>query len=56
VAQEWDGGAVLSELRGTHGGPHVGTRLVALALALLLAAPLTYAGWRLVWLVLHQLL
>jgi hypothetical protein len=35
---------VLRELRGRHGGPHVGTRLVALLLALLLAAPLTVLG------------
>jgi hypothetical protein len=32
---------VLRELRGHHGGPHLGTRALALALALLLAAPLT---------------
>jgi len=43
---------VLRELRGHHGGPHLGTRLVALALALLLAAPLTVLVWRaLVWFV-----
>jgi hypothetical protein len=36
---------VLRELRGTDGEPHAGTRLVALVLALLLAAPLTYALW-----------
>jgi hypothetical protein len=48
-------GAVLRELRGSHGGPHVGTRLVALALALLLAAPLTYAAWTLLALVVRQL-
>ena len=32
---------MLRELRGRHGGPHVGTRLLALVLALLLAFPLT---------------
>jgi hypothetical protein len=37
---------VLRELRAHHGGPHLGTRLVALALALLLAAPLTVLVWR----------
>jgi hypothetical protein len=37
---------VLRELRGPHGGPHLGTRLLALALALLLGAPLTYVLWR----------
>ncbi|HTL23703.1 MAG TPA: hypothetical protein VL281_06660 [Mycobacteriales bacterium] len=36
---------MLRELRGTDGEPHAGTRLVALVLALLLAAPLTYALW-----------
>lgn len=40
-------GAVLKELRGGHGGPHLGTRLLALVLALLLAAPLTVLVWRL---------
>ena len=46
----YDGGCdpagVLRELRGRHGGPHLGTRLLALALALLLAAPLTVLVWR----------
>jgi len=37
---------VLRELRGSHGGPHLGTRLLALGLALLLAAPLTVLIWR----------
>jgi hypothetical protein len=37
---------VLRELRGHHGGPHLGTRLLALVLALLLAAPLTLLIWR----------
>ena len=36
---------MLRELRGTDGEPHAGTRLVALVLALLLAAPLTLALW-----------
>ena len=40
--------SVLKELRGSHGGPHAGTRLLALGLALLLAAPLTVFAWRLV--------
>jgi hypothetical protein len=37
---------VLRELRSSHGGPHVGTRAIALALALLLALPLTVLLWR----------
>jgi hypothetical protein len=42
---------VLRELRGPDGAPHVGTRLVALVLALLLAFPLTLLVWRFVsWL------
>jgi hypothetical protein len=36
---------VLRELRGPHGGPHLGTRLLALALALLLGLPLTVLVW-----------
>ena len=52
----WDAVGVLRELRGPHGGPHAGTRLVALALALLLAAPLTYVGVRFVAYALRQLL
>ena len=47
---------MLKELRGAHGGPHVGTRLVALVLALLLAAPLTYVAIRFVAAVLHEVL
>jgi hypothetical protein len=47
---------VLRELRGTDGEPHVGTRLVALVLALLLAAPLTYALWLSLSSLLHLLL
>lgn len=47
---------MLRELRGSHGGPHVGTKLVAVVLALLLAAPLTYVGLRFVTFVLHSLL
>ena len=41
----WHHRRVLRELRGTDGEPHAGTRLVALVLALLLAAPLTFAVW-----------
>jgi hypothetical protein len=37
---------MLKELRGRHGGPHLGTRVLALALVLLLAAPLTVLVWR----------
>jgi hypothetical protein len=37
---------MLRELRGPDGGPHGGTRLVALVLVLLLAAPVTWAVWR----------
>lgn len=37
---------MLREMRGHHGGPHAGTRAVALVLALLLAAPLTFFLWR----------
>lgn len=32
---------MLRGMRGRHGGPHAGVRLLALVLALLLAAPLT---------------
>jgi len=42
----WDPVWVLRELRGRDGGPHVGTRLVALVLALMLAFPLTVFLWR----------
>ena len=43
---------MLRELRGPDGGPHAGTRLVALLLALLLAAPLTVFAWSVVsWVV-----
>ena len=42
----WEHGPVLRELRGGHGGPHLGTRALALVLALLLAAPLTVLVWR----------
>ena len=38
-------GGVLRELRGEHGGPHLGTRALALLLVLLLAAPLTALVW-----------
>lgn len=37
---------MLRELRGRHGGPHLGTRALALVLALLLAFPLTALLWR----------
>jgi hypothetical protein len=47
---------VLKELRGRHGEPHAGTRLVALLLALLLAAPVTYVGIRFVAYALQQVL
>jgi hypothetical protein len=46
---------VLRELRGPDGEPHGGTRLVALVLVLLLAAPLTYVCIRLATLLLHAL-
>ena len=52
----WHHRDVLRELRGTDGEPHAGTRLVALVLALLLAAPLTFAVWVSVSTVLHALL
>ena len=38
---------MLRELRGRHGGPHLGTRALALVLVLLLATPLTVLLWRL---------
>jgi hypothetical protein len=47
---------VLRELRGHHGGPHLGTRALALALALLLAAPLTVLVYRVVAAVLRTVL
>ena len=47
---------VLRGLRGRHGGPHVGTRALALVLALLLAAPLTVLLWRGMLAVLHAVL
>ena len=47
---------MLRELRGPDGGPHLGTRLVAIVLALLLAAPLTYLGVRFVAAVVRELL
>ncbi len=40
---------MLRELRSHHGGPHLGTRLLALVLALLLAYPLTVLIGRLLW-------
>lgn len=42
----WHAVGMLKEMRGGHGGPHAGTRFVALLLALLLAAPLTVFLWR----------
>ena len=42
-----DPAGVLKELRASHGGPHLGSRLLALVLVLLLAFPLTYALWQL---------
>ena len=53
---EWHPRGVLKELRGPQGEPHLGTRLVALVLALLLAAPLTYVAIRFVAYALHQVL
>jgi len=47
---------VLRELRDHRGEPHAGTRLVALVLALLLAAPLTYLGLRFLVYAVHQVL
>jgi hypothetical protein len=47
---------VLRELRGHHGGPHLGTRVLALVLALLLAGPLTILLWRIGSAVLHAAL
>ena len=37
---------MLRELRGSHGGPHLGTRALALLLVLLLGFPLTAVLWR----------
>ncbi len=37
---------MLREMRGRHGGPRLGIRVLALALALLLAAPLTILIWQ----------
>ncbi|HUR51570.1 MAG TPA: hypothetical protein VMZ11_05560 [Mycobacteriales bacterium] len=47
---------MLRELRGPDGAPHGGTRLVALVLALLLAAPLTWLVWQAVAALLHTVL
>ena len=46
---------VLRELRGPDGGPHPGTRFLALGLALLLAAPLTVLVWRVLAALTHAL-
>ncbi len=40
---------MLRELRSPQGGPHLGTRLLALVLALLLAFPLTVLVATLLW-------
>ncbi len=40
---------MLRELRSRQGGPHLGTRLLALVLALLLAFPLTVLIGRFLW-------
>ncbi len=45
-AGSWEASRVLRGLRGRHGGPHGGTRALALVLVLLLAAPLTVLVWR----------
>ena len=37
---------MLTRLRGRHGGPHLGTRALALVLILLLGGPLTVLLWR----------
>ncbi len=47
---------MLRELRSHHGGPHLGTRLLALVLVLLLAFPLTVLVGRLLWRVAGSLL
>ena len=43
-------------MRAQHGGPHVGVRMLAFVLALLLAAPLTILLWQVGSYLLHQLL
>ena len=37
---------MLRGLRGRHGGPHLGTRALALVLVLLLGFPVTAVLWR----------
>lgn len=54
--RDWHSRGVLRELRGRDGAPHAGTRLVALVVALLLAAPLTVLVWRAVAALLEVLL
>ena len=49
-------GRVLRELRGRHGGPHLGTRTLAMVLVLLLASPLTVVVWRVLRVVLGTVL
>jgi hypothetical protein len=46
---------MLREMRAHHGGPHLGTRLVAVVLIALLAFPITFLIWRGVSAVLHSL-
>ena len=43
-------------MRAHHGGPHLGTRLLALVLIALLAFPITFWVWRGVSVVLSALL
>jgi hypothetical protein len=47
---------VLRQMRAQHGGPHLGTRLLALILIALLAFPITFWIWRGVSAVLGALL
>ena len=47
---------MLREMRGRHGGPHLGVRALALVLALLLAFPLTVLLLRLGSYLLGQLI
>jgi len=56
TGEGWHSRGVLRELRGRDGSPHAGTRLVALVIALLLAAPLTVFVWRAVTALLDALL
>jgi hypothetical protein len=47
---------MLREMRARHGGPHLGTRLIALVLVALLAFPITFWVWRGLSVLLHALL